>query len=854
MYISNTNILKISINLFFIGLLVSCGGGGGGTGGGTGPSLNTPPVVSVSSSIDVNSGETVTLVAAATDENNDELTYKWIQTSGSRVHLDDEGASSATFLSPSSNGTLTFKVEVSDSKETTTSNDISINVLAYSGSNIEFTQNPFIENAAFSDANEVDVLGNVSYVAAGIEGMLIYDISSTTPQFIGGYTPSSINAYRIDSAPGIVAVYARISLDDGIYLIDTSTLSAPVLSGSIFTGVISIRDILLSEDGSMLYVATDSGIRIYDLSDPSNPTLVTLAGSFTFSEYSTSLELIETVASNTLFVFSKNASVGTLSIFDVTDPATSIPTLGSITGLEVLDKSALSNTALYASGLDGAGVEIFDVSNLTNPVKQGKWLDNGWAIRNVVVNQSTIYVADWFRGIAAIDVSNPSQPSIVGVYDTPGRAFDLAFHNNNILVADKDIGLQVVDVSSPSISMPVRSLGAASNGKKVIARNGSAYLVDQDSSGQGLIAYDVSDPLNPVVQGTFAEGITNKLTGAAYYGKYVITVGPYGLKIMDVSQPALMTVVGEYNLTSFAGYTSVVVNQNYAYVSNDSSPGRFYTFDLSDLSNPIIVDNDSIYEFDYNTIKSLEIDNTTLYIATTGGLYAADVTNPANPVMENTSNAILLGPTILGLATLADIAIIAQTSFQGNYVDLVDTSSLPAVSTISGISQKGNGIAISGRYMYVTEYHEFSNSTDLHPLVITYDISNPLQPTLAGFFELPEAGRTLDVADGYFYTVLETKGLAIMQAEPELSKRYTESIASDSLDYTVSWKEYPSSNNPEVNCIVTGGACSVTSIDQFTRTASITWSLPNAVGDHEIAVVIGDQHSFFSTKDRLKVF
>ena len=91
--------------------------------------VNKSPVLTVGSDQTVKEGDTVTLVATATDADGSELSIQWTQTSGIQVTLTGEQTLSPSFTAPevSQNETLTFEVSVSDG-EASVSNVIRITV------------------------------------------------------------------------------------------------------------------------------------------------------------------------------------------------------------------------------------------------------------------------------------------------------------------------------------------------------------------------------------------------------------------------------------------------------------------------------------------------------------------------------------------------------------------------------------------------------------------------------------------------------------------------------------------------------------------------------------------------------
>lgn len=76
--------------------------------------INTAPTVTAGDDREVNAGETVTLTASGVDAENDAITYLWQQTSGTEVRLTATNGVTASFVAPSQNATLGFRVTATD--------------------------------------------------------------------------------------------------------------------------------------------------------------------------------------------------------------------------------------------------------------------------------------------------------------------------------------------------------------------------------------------------------------------------------------------------------------------------------------------------------------------------------------------------------------------------------------------------------------------------------------------------------------------------------------------------------------------------------------------------------------------
>ena len=60
---------------------------------------------------------------------------------------------------------------------------------------------------------------------------------------------------------------------------------------------------------------------------------------------------------------------------------------------------------------------------------------------------SYAYVAEGVNGLQIIDISDPSQPVIAGLCDTPGTARAVSVSGNYAFVTDVNSDLQIIDIS-----------------------------------------------------------------------------------------------------------------------------------------------------------------------------------------------------------------------------------------------------------------------------------------------------------------------------------------------------------------------------------------------------------------------
>lgn len=115
-------------------------------------------------------------------------------------------------------------------------------------------------------------------------------------------------------------------------------------------------------------------------------------------------------------------------------------------------------------------------------------------------------------------------------------------------------------------------------------------------------------------------------------GNYVITAGYAMLNIIDVSNPATPTRVGQYGYGAPLPH-GIDVAGNYAYVveTQDTSPYYWYmrVFDISNVTNPILIKTVSMSYVP----NDIEVIGGYAYVSNFElGLRVFDVSNPYSPV------------------------------------------------------------------------------------------------------------------------------------------------------------------------------------------------------------------------------
>lgn len=253
-------------------------------------------------------------------------------------------------------------------------------------------------------------------------------------------------------------------------VLDVSDKANPIELGKLLTPS-TVKDIAVGDN--YVYVADwHGGLRIIDVSTPSNPTEVGF-----FDDI------------NDIFLrFDKRVTI--------------------------------SGGYAYVLREKSASFRIIDVATPSNPTEVG-FFHNGTFVLDVAVINNYAYVIDWYARLHIIDVSTPSAPTEVGFFDTPGQALGVDDVRDHYIYVASSQGLRIIDISTPSKPEETgfidisNSTGIRSSTESVAVDGNFVYMADREN---GLHIIDVSSPSSPTLAGFFDTG--GSLEDVAVDGNY----------------------------------------------------------------------------------------------------------------------------------------------------------------------------------------------------------------------------------------------------------------------------------------------------------------------------------------------
>lgn len=361
----------------------------------------------------------------------------------------------------------------------------------------------FPHNQSDAYFSRMKVSGDLAYYLQNGDNsekkLCILDVSNpAAPTEIGAYSmPGDWWFYGFDHHDGYACVAGG---SDGLHVLDV-TIPDSVSDIGLYHPYALTSSLAIVD--SYAFVATQRGdLIVYDVSDSSAPSEVTSLG---FAE--SALKQIS-VWGDHLYVPGVVADVYPgVSVLDISTPDEPVeiaywpPGEGS-SGLP-FSIERYENLAVMACLI--GGVEIYDVTQLTQPTLVGNWTlwdpttNPEFAVSNVKISWPYLFASEQTVGLYVLDISDPSDITAVATCQTPGTAMwiEMSDDRNIVYLADSHGGLRIIDVSDPASPREVGFYDETVERAMHVALSGDSVYV-ADGGEIGLHVIDVSDLESPM--------------------------------------------------------------------------------------------------------------------------------------------------------------------------------------------------------------------------------------------------------------------------------------------------------------------------------------------------------------------
>ena len=241
---------------------------------------------------------------------------------------------------------------------------------------------------------------------------------------------------------------------------------------------------------------------------------------------------------------------------------------------------------------------VVDISNSSNPTIVGS-LSLPGGPRNIAVEGKYAFVASTRNSqeLQIIDVSNPNSPTLIGTYNAPGTSDMLGVDvvgSRVFMVRASDSAQDeffIIDASDPTNPTLISSLDLGATANEVYVNGGYAYIAS-DSNSAELQVVDITNIYTPQLVSTLnLWGGYNAETITGFLDKVIVGRLVYGLvHIIDVSDPTAPVEQGVYIAWDDVRDLAMGNNNNYVFLATDHNSAELQVIYIGDPTNPSLVD------------------------------------------------------------------------------------------------------------------------------------------------------------------------------------------------------------------------------------------------------------------------
>lgn len=363
-------------------------------------------------------------------------------------------------------------------------------------------------------------------------------------------------------------------------------------------------------------------------------------------------------------------------------------------------------------------------------------------------------------GLAVLDLSSPSQPTLIAQYQIPDQADAIVVAPPYVYLGT-DAGLHRIDVSDPTHPRSAGFFGSAWPIYATAIAGQTAYAV---AGRSGLYVIDLSDPERLVAISHHSVALYLASDIVVQGSRAYIADDEGGLSILDLSDPARLRPLG-CNLT-VPDVSGVAIKGRHAFVVDGRgyllTPGAIWIKEGVSLKGK--VGGLRSADLEAAPVRRLRgwvelsghgqhvvIQGSTAYVTIEHGVCQVDITDPERPKKIGEIDGLVTDGRIVPAGKLLYAA-------SGERLSIMSVSKSGRARELAGCEMKGEiaDLAVTGGVAYVAT----GNGLQM------VDVRAPRRPVLLGHYPAKEGVDCLAVANSVAYLCVEYRLLVVDVSDP----------------------------------------------------------------------------------------
>lgn len=429
----------------------------------------------------------------------------------------------------------------------------------------------------------------------------------------------------------ITTIYANENLlfvgdkKDALHLFDISIADQPVKLSTLFVPGGSsdnrIRDMQVYN--GYLYVSVlDSGILIFDVSDPVAPSIIaTIETPFPCERFA--------IRDSIIYISGRNRG---LFVYDISDPVHPFYRddlqLGPNHSTAVYDVYVYKSYALLASG--GSGLNIVNIANPDSVYFVTRFSSTAKSFSG---EYNRLFIVDGDKGVDICNILFLPELHWIGHIEKKYSTTDAYVADNVLVTTDPYWGSKIYDVRYISDLKIIDSLRTGGIARRIAVRDSFLFVTNGQA---GVFIVDVKDPAHPerisrIKSRDFCWDVDID-SNFAFVTDYRAGISIYNIE--DMYNPVEVARIETYKNIDSDDIVAreTFIKDNYLYIADARSGLRI--FDISTAQNPVEIGSNS----QYRGLVSIFVKDIGLFVRkrlafTARGkrITAFDVDDPGNP-------------------------------------------------------------------------------------------------------------------------------------------------------------------------------------------------------------------------------